>query len=171
MQIYFHEPWQLLLKWVMENMLHFLPWHFLLYKDGGNFLFETIGYSSSILFFIFYLSWQIYLFAIAILFKVWQNLAFIIHSQKWASLFTVISPTSKVGRQGQSCYRWKNLEAGITIFQYLKILIELLILSIMPRHRMIESCGVPLAISPILRHKFSKGWLFVFQQLGGCVIF
>ena len=62
----------------------FWPWHFLLYKDDGNFLFESIGYFSGILFFIFYLSWQIYFSIIPIYFRVWQILAFIIHRQKWA---------------------------------------------------------------------------------------
>lgn len=50
-----------------------------------------------------------------------------------------------------------SINLALLLMPSQKSLIESLILSIMPRHRMIESCGVPLAISPILRHKLSKG--------------
>ncbi len=50
-------------------------------------------------------------------------------------------------------------------------MIELLIFFIVLWQWTVESCCIPLGISPIFSHKFSKGCLFIFQQLGGRVIF
>ena len=93
------------LPFAEKDLLLFLPWQFFLIKIMAIFLASTHSdFFSSILFFIFYLSGQYY-FGPFKKIRVWQNLAYIIHSEKWAFLVTI--------KFGQTGFFLFNVKKGL----------------------------------------------------------